>query len=307
MSLILIMMALFWLRPFYEMKLHYKQSQQGTLESFYVKRTFRPHVGGDWHFHREFELIYFLKGNGIRMVGDHISHFREGELVLVGAWLPHLWRNDLTTTHHNGADFIVVKFSEEMSGINLFALPELAGIKNLLKRSSRGVAFSQLAAGKIHDLMIGLSNSRSSQRLIFLLSILEILANEEEYQLLSNPDFSVPKQVSGANRLQKVIAYISEHYAQPIALEEIAGIAIMTPPAFCRFFKNRTNRTFSHFLNEFRVNKACQLLINNEKNIKHICYDVGFTSLTNFNRAFRNFKDLTPSEYRQYYRTLHQR
>ncbi|MEX0288284.1 MAG: AraC family transcriptional regulator [Flavobacteriaceae bacterium] len=283
------------------MKLQLKTVEESTLSSIYVKRMLKPHLGGDWHFHKEFELIYFLKGQGMRIVGDHISNFQKGELVLVGEWLPHLWRNDASTSRETGADFIVVKFTKSLYGVDLFSIPELTRIKSLLTQSDRGVLFSAPTRSKVHGLLLELCSSEASEKLIIFLKILQILAGDKNSKKLSQEKFSLSKEEHGGNRLHKVINYISANYARNITLEEISGIAVMTPPSFCRYFKTRTNKTFSLFLNEVRISKACQLLINGETSIKQICYEVGFSSLTNFNRTFKNFKGTSPSQFRARY------
>ncbi len=281
------------------MKLKFKSTEQNALSAITVKRVHKPYIKGDWHFHKEFELIYFLKGQGMRIVGDHISNFQKGELVLVGEWLPHLWRNEADTS--GDVDFIVIKFPKILNGINLFSLPDLATIKALLKQSNRGLLFSNNTRALVHHSMVRLCTSNPTEKFISLLGILQNLSKSTDITHLSGPNFSIPKQVEGENRLHKVINYISENYMQNISLNEISKVASMTPPAFCRFFKTRTNKTFSLFLNEVRISKACQLLIDGEFSIKQICYDVGFSSLTNFNRTFKNFKDKSPTAYRDHY------
>lgn len=290
------------------MKLQYKSVEKDAFNTIYVKRIHKPHLGGNWHFHKEFELIYFLKGQGMRIVGDHISHFQKGELVLVGEWLPHLWRNDVTYEEERDTDeetdFIVIKFAKDFEGVNLFSLPELSEIKALLLAARRGILFSNQVLPELHELIIQLSESQSAEKLILFLRILQKLTRDENYKQLSGSGFATPVQASGESRLQNVINYISSNYSRTISLEEISGIAHMTPPAFCRFFKNSTHKTFSLFLNEVRISKACQLLINGEMSMKQICYEVGFNSLTNFNRTFRNFKGETPSVYRAKYKGI---
>jgi AraC-like DNA-binding protein len=249
--------------------------------------------------------MYILKGQGMKIIGDHISNFSSGELVLVGGWLPHLWRNETGTAGSNEVDFIVIKFLKELHGVNIFSLPEFAQIRNLLERAHLGIQFCEEAQRGIREAIVNLSESQSSDKIIEFLRILDALSKENQYKLLCSPGYSLPIQVQGENRLQKVINYIFDNYAQNITLEDISEIAIMTPTAFCRFFKTRTNKTFSYFLNEVRISKACQLLLNQENSIKQICYNVGFNSLTSFNRTFRNFKGKTPSAYRAYYKVLH--
>ena len=281
------------------MKLKHKPVEKNSMEFIHVKRMNQPYLGYNWHYHEEFELIYFLEGQGIRIVGDHISDFKKGELVLVGAWLPHLWRHDLQEAQEQEADFIVIKFRKRFDQINLFALPELSSINRLLKKAERGLYFSQKTKDEVHDLILQMAASDGTKKLILLLEILRVLAMEEKLMLLSSPHFIRPLEATEEDRLQKVINYIFNNHYRNIPLEEVAELAFMTPPAFCRFFKKRTNKTFSHFLNEFRIGKSCQLLINSEKSIKQICYEAGFNSLTNFNRTFKSFKSMTPSAFRR--------
>lgn len=286
------------------MKLEYKPIEKSTLDIIYVKRTNQPYRGMNWHFHQEFELIYFLEGQGMRIVGDHISNFNRGELVLVGGWLPHLWRNDSNQPSDTPADFIIIKFLKEFKGVNLFSIPELSKINQLLINSSRGLLFPETILPQVHDLIINLSKCKSSEKFLNFIQLLHILSQIEEYQPLATPEFVLPNQANHESRLQKVINYVFVNHTKTITLEEIAGIAFMTPPAFCRFFKNSTNKTFFQFLNEFRVGKSCQLLINGEKNIKQICYEVGFNSLTNFNRVFKAIKGQSPTEYRAAFKAM---
>lgn len=283
------------------MKLQYKSVEHDNLNSIYVKRIHQPHLGGNWHFHEEFELIYFLKGQGMRIVGDHISHFQEGELVLVGEWLPHLWRNEISSDGGTSLDFIVIKFKKNFAGEAFFNLPELLDIRTLFKQSMHGMHFNATVLPRIEPILLKLCESQSIDTMIQFLNMLQVLARESEYTLLSSTKFSVPMGVSEENRLQKVLNYISLNYDKNMTLDEISSVACLTSPSFCRFFKNSTSKTFSHFLNEVRVSKACQLLINGEQSINEICYNVGFNSLTNFNRTFRTFKDITPSQYRKNY------
>lgn len=282
------------------MKLEYKPLQDDSLSSIHVRRITDPYIAGNWHFHEEYELIYFIEGHGTRIVGDHISNFKEGELVLVGGWLPHLWLNEVDDENHR-TDFIVLKFRRDFRGVNLFSLPELLPLQSLLMASARGILFDLPVIPKVNDDLIALTETIHTEKLIHFLKVLQTLALEQSYQPLASPEFVLPSKGNTENRLQKVITYISENYSRAIPLDEIAGLAYMTPQAFCRFFKTRTNKTFSHFLNEVRVSKACQMLINGEQSIKAICYSVGFNSLTNFNRTFRLFKGESPRQYRSKY------
>lgn len=286
------------------MKLDYEPVAEGSMNMVHAKRTLRPYLAKNWHFHPEVEILYIIEGQGMRVVGDHISNFKKGELVLIGKWLPHLWRHDTPSNGRSSAIYYNVKFLEDYGGINIFELPELLNIRQLLKKSIRGLLFDRNVIPKVHELITTLVEEKPAYRMINLLRILQILSEEKNFKQLSSNEFKIPTEVARENRLQKVINYIFVNHHRPISLEEISGVALMTPTAFCRYFKSCTNKTFFTFLNEFRVGKSCQLLTNERKSVKEICYEVGFNSLTNFNRTFKSFKHVTPTVYRNQFETV---
>ena len=63
------------------MKLEYHPSQISVFESFYVERKKSPYFGVHWHYHEEYEILFTIKGEGVRIVGDHMDHFEDEELV----------------------------------------------------------------------------------------------------------------------------------------------------------------------------------------------------------------------------------
>jgi len=280
------------------MKLIYKKEGNEPISSFFVKRVKEPVLDINWHFHEEYEIIYILQGNGVRLVGDNLSNFQSGELVLVGPNIAHLWR---TIENVSSVDRIIIKFDEFPGGINLFSLPEFASIKALLKKAETGIAFGAETIEEVQQQIIELSKADGAQKLICLLNILSILSRSSDIKLLSNPFLKISPHNLEENRLSKVITYISENYDKDLALEDVADIASMTIQSFCRFFKKRTNKTFIQFLNEYRIGKVCVLLVENKMSVSEICYDLGFNSTTNFNRVFKKLYSCTPMEYRKKY------
>jgi AraC-like DNA-binding protein len=280
------------------MKLLYKKAEIEPVNSFYVKRVKEPVLDINWHFHEEYEIIYIIKGNGVRLVGDNISNFQSGELVLVGPNMPHLWR---TTEDVSSVDRIIIKFEKSPNGIDLFDLPEFSSINALLKNSNTGISFKPDVIQKVHDHFLEIADAAGPQKWIHLLQILTILSNNMDYERLSSPYVSVSTQNMGEIRLSKVISYISENFDQEISLDEIADIASMTVQSFCRYFKRRTNKTFIQFLNEYRIGKACVLLVENKIPIGQIWSELGFNSSTNFNRVFKRLYGCTPLDFRKKY------
>lgn len=156
------------------MKLKLKELQKGYLDSFYVVRMKEPCWDGNWHYHLEYELIYLIKGRGMRLVGDNISSFSSEELVLVGKWIPHLWRNGNKKEKLNNVDRIVVKFTDEFNTQQLFQIAELRGINELLKRASRGIKFGPNVVKSVHPHIISLTECEGYSKIVYLVQISRI-------------------------------------------------------------------------------------------------------------------------------------
>ena len=73
------------------LKLQYKSFNESNFSSVYVKRKKAPYFGVNWHFHDEFELMYIIKGEGVRIVGDSMDYFNKEELVFLGSGVPHVF------------------------------------------------------------------------------------------------------------------------------------------------------------------------------------------------------------------------
>lgn len=281
------------------MELKYKSADKGLAHSFHVRRENIPYHGGNWHYHEEFELIYIIKGQGIRIVGDNMLDFRHPQLALVGQWLPHLWKNVESNNGDGLIDIIVIKFNPLFQGQDIFSINEFYTIKNLLKQAKRGLLFKKNTIAKIHEKMICLSESKGAERFVKLIQVLEILSQTNDVESLSSPEFSLPTTtISGENRLSRIINYISDNFNHEISLKELAHESALTPSSLCRYFKSCTNKTIFGFINEYRVGKACQMLITGNKSISEICYHSGFNSLTTFNRVFKDIKNVTPSQFK---------
>ena len=285
------------------MKLQYKSLNESNFSSVYAKRKKAPYFGVNWHFHDEFELMYIIKGEGVRIVGDRMDYFNKEELVFLGSGVPHVFKNDKNASQ-NEVDYIVVKFNRIIGGQDLFKIPELAPINRFLKRAGKGLIFSDTTVMKLKKQLIKLAKSKNEDRIILLLKVLKILSAQEDYNELSTDTFLLKNTSAGEDRTKKVINYISENYNKNISLEDLASISYMTTNSFCRYFKNRTGKTAFQFIREFRINKACQMLINGEKNISQICFDTGFNSLSSFNRVFKSLKLISATEYKSKYSNL---
>jgi len=260
-----------------------------------------PCLDSSWHYHAQFELLYISQSSGIRFVGDSVSQFIPGDLVLVGPYLPHLWRNDPSLykeTDTNNVKTIVLKFTKNFIGEGTFNLPEFAGVNNLLEQSKYGVFFGEDVSKELHDDLIGIIDLPPASQTILLLEILYRLSRSDNKKILSSTDMR-QYTTDNSQRIDTVIKYISNNYASYIRLEDVSRVACMTTNSFCRFFKKTTNKSFTEFLNEVRIRNASRLLAQEEIQVSEVCYAVGYNSITNFNRQFKKIMGCTPKDYRQ--------
>lgn len=258
-----------------------------------------------YHFHPEYELTFIMKGWGTRYIGDHIDKFSEGDLVLVGPNLPHMWKNDkifYAGEKEFSSRAIIIQFRELFAGEELWQLPEMKKVRNLLDLARQGLQVKGNAKQKVVHLMMQMVHRTNAERIADLILILCTIADSDSRDVLSSIEYSKSHIGRDGDRLNKVYTHVVNHFEQSISLEEVASIANMAPTAFCRYFKSRTNKTFSKFLIETRINYACKMLANGNRNISDVAYEAGFNSVSYFTRQFKNLKGIPPLLYRKEFR-----
>ncbi len=259
-----------------------------------------PCLDVPWHYHPETEIIYITKSTGSRFVGDHSEPFAEGDVGLIGANLPHVWKSDPIYQKNIpglGAQVMVIHFREEIFKSPLAVLPEMQGINQLLYESQFGIKFFGSASRNIEVLMKGIMRTSGIQKLVKLIELLDFMAKTNEKQLLASIGYSKIRKSADFDRFDKAHRYMIENFHQNITLEKVAVIVGMTTTSFCRYFKKHTKKSFHSVLNEIRVGHACKLLLENKMNISGICYESGFNNVSNFNEQFKKIKGITPSQY----------
>ena len=271
--------------------------------SFSVRKDEFPCLDEYLHFHPEFELILILKGHGMRLVGDNISAFKEGDMAFIGPNLPHLWRNDKLFYQDNKheVEVVVVQFLEDFLGKDFFTKNEMKSILQLFNKSKQGLHIHGETNTSVALKIKKLISAEGFSRILILLEILHELASSQNLNLLSRSGYLHNFTESDAMRMDRVYKYLIDHFKDDIKLDEIAAVANLSSPAFCRYFKKRTKKSFSVFLNEMKIGHACKLLMEGEYAISEIGYECGYNSLTNFNRQFKRTTGLAPYKYRKQY------
>lgn len=275
---------------------------KGPNYSFSVRRDLVPHINNRWHYHTEVELIHFEKGEGTQFVGDSISRFKPGDVVLLGSNLPHYWRFDdiyFEETSAPTADVRVSHFAENFWGDAFLQLPENTNIKAILEKGRRGLQITGDTATKVAQLLEHLLQGDGPERLVLLIKALSTIGNSKEVTTLSSIGFKPDLFDNEKDRINDIYEYSLKKFKGKIQLEEIAAVANISPNSFCRYFKSRTRKTYSQFLIEIRVGHACKLLIENNLSIKQLCYESGFNNFTSFHKYFKKITGKSPQTYQR--------
>jgi AraC-like DNA-binding protein len=278
----------------------YFQIPKIEKEGFVVQYDDLNHFYNRLHHHPEIQLIYIMEGTGDFFVGDSITPFESGNLFLIGSDQNHIFKSDSRYFKEDSAKAsrsISIFFGMKSLGQDFFDLEETKSIRDLINRADQCIKFQSEFAHYIGVKIKGLRHQTRFQRFLKILTILNELSNTEQYEYLTTVTNSHPPSDKDSKRIDDVINYILTNYHDDISLDKIAGVANYSKASFCRFFKQRTRKTFSEFLNEVRISKACKALRNSELNISQICYESGFNNISNFNRQFKEYTGVTPSSY----------
>jgi AraC-like DNA-binding protein len=252
-------------------------------------------------FHPEVEILLVIHGSGTRLIGDSVGRFVQGDLVMIGPNVPHLWYSDEKYTKGNSnlmSEAIFILFKTDIFGEQFFNLPESVSIIKLIQLSRRGINLKGKTRKEVASLMVSINNSVGFKRISLLISILEIISSDKEYQFLSNLIVQNTINLSDSNRLNKIYKYVINNFQQEITLDKIASIASLSKSSFCHYFKKRTNKTFIYFLTEIRIAFACHLLIEEDQPVEEICYTCGYNNVSYFIRQFKGITGFTPLRYK---------
>lgn len=253
------------------------------------------------HSHKNFELNFITTGSGRRIVGDNISGFEKGDLVLLGPDLPHCWEA-LDFEKENDPFCIVTHFSEDIINSDFFRMPELEKVVDLLKQSSTGLRFKLENDSHIRHSLEKMTQLQGLEYYIEMLKIFNFLLQIEERENLSNPNNSSAIFSKNLDKINKVYEYVFQNIQEGVKLEEAASVLNMAPSSFCRYFKKKTNLTFMEYVKSVRVGIAAKLLAETDKQITQICFESGYNNLANFNHYFKHIMGKTPSDYRKTFR-----
>jgi len=254
------------------------------------------------HSHKNFELNFIYSGVGRRIVGDHISNFESGDLVLLSPNLPHCWEL-LDDENDEESTCIVTHFTENILKSEFFNMPELEQSVGLLKKTAnRGIRFKIKNNKELIDLLEKMVDLNGLDYYIALLQVFNILLHTKNFEFLSNPVDGSGVFSKNLEKINKVYEFVFKNIQDGIKLDDASSVLNMAPSSFCRFFKKKTNITFMDYVVSVRIGIAAKLLAETDKQITQICFECGYNNLANFNHYFKKKMGKTPTEYRKSFR-----
>ena len=273
--------------------------------SFLIKFDNFPHFRFPWHFHEECEIVYIIKSFGKKFVGDAVEEFAPGDLSLYGSNLPHFYMND--PAFYSGdpdlrVNAIVVQFPANYFPPSQLQATEFISVKRLLNGISSGLTFSAESSAIGGKILQEIYQVSGMDRYLLFVKLIDFLGKSES-RTIATPDYINTRNAQIDPRMAKVYKFTTRNYNRKIVLDEVASVAGMNITAFCRYFRQKSGKTFAQFVNELRINYACKFLKHGNQTIAHICEEAGFNNLSNFNRQFKSLMGKSPSEYRELFTT----
>jgi AraC-like DNA-binding protein len=270
-------------------------------EAFRLQVDDMPHLYDKLHQHPEIQITLVEESAGTLIAGDYVGRFAPGDIFILGSNLPHVFKNEAIYYQQPDvakARAISVFFDAGSWGKEFWLLTETQHLKEFIRQTKRGFQVGGSLKEAATPLIRKLLFSKDLQRLIYLLELMALFhLRKAELQYLSLYERNDEMRTEEGERMNNIIQFTLNESGRFISLKEIASVANMTREAFCRYFKERTRKTYVSFLNEIRISNACRLLMDPQQTKASIAYEVGFNNLSHFNRVFKKVMGKTPSEY----------
>jgi AraC-like DNA-binding protein len=261
----------------------------------------RTHLYNHLHQHPEIQVTLITESEGTLVAGDYMGRFQAGDIFVIGSNQAHVFRNDpIYFKGKKRASTITVFFDETTLGIGFWNSPELRAFQSFFNASQGGYRILGKKKQLIKETLTNINKKESIEKLVLFVQLIQQLSGKKDLRPLSETTGQKAIKAFDGSRLNNILEFSFKESHRSIRLEEIASIANMSATAFCKYFKTRTGKSYSSFLNGIRVNNACKALLESDEIIATIGYQTGFNNLSNFNRIFKSVTGSTPKSYRAF-------
>jgi len=279
------------------MKIEYEiiHPDEGSSFRLLHTNTDAEQYAWQYHYHPEFEITCVPRGSGSRHIGNHFSHYTDGNLVFLGPNLPHA---GFGLNSHGPHEEIVIQVKEEVLMQSVANRPEMLAIQKLLEKTKHGIYFTGKTKELITKRLQKFLTLPAFERYMELISILQTMAMSKE-MVLVNPETDLAQLISKNNiRLQHIFTYVEQHYQHEVNIKQVASAANLSVPAFCNYFKKIMGTTFTDFVNQYRISQAKTLLLQ-DRSVSEASFAVGIESISYFNKLFRRLTGENPSLFKK--------
>lgn len=236
------------------------------------------------HYHDFFELYYLESGERYHIIRDSVFTIRPGQFVIFAPYVMH---------HSYGAEDVSFR------RIVLYFRPSQMQSQALAKAVEEGGGVytadtrNRYSIHQLMELILQEEEQESSFKDEYMHSLLNVLLVTILRQM--------PKPIQHVKQtlVGQVIDYIHNNYYEDITLDLLSKQFYVSPYYLCREFKRCTNRTIIQYINVTRIMNAQRKIMETDKSITEISNITGFSNLTHFNRVFKQYAGLTPSQYRK--------
>jgi YesN/AraC family two-component response regulator len=266
-----------------------------------IQHWFYEHL----HRHNETQITWIIKGEGTLIAGNYMQRFRPGDIYILGANQPHVFKSD--------PSYFDKRKKKEIHSMSVFfnpkgffrpvlELPEMKSVSKFIDMTFFGLQAHYLHQDILSTAMQDVKNKNNAGRLAAFIEMLQFMANLKKWKSLSTEMIEHTISDSEGLRMNDIYQYTMANYTENITLKKIADIAHLTPQAFCRYFKKHTLKTYVNFLNEVRVSEACKkLMLRDFESVSSIAYQTGFSNAVTFNRVFKKITGKSPRQYSKEY------
>lgn len=259
------------------------------------------HAQPSFHAHPELELVFILEGFGKRIIGDKVEPFEAGDMVFIGSSVPHIWLSDAAFYKEDSnlqSKVIVTYFHPKVFQQFLDNVKEFDSIREMIRQASKGIKILGETRNIIAEKLMALSSKTGFEKVDGFLQIMHLISISEDKSFIVNNENN-EYEIANSDRLIDVIKFIKDNLHEHISLKQVSEVACMKEQSFCRYFKNRTKKSFSQYLEDVRMEHARKLLIETDSSIADIAYACGYNSSSHFCKVFKDHNEQSPYQYKR--------
>lgn len=273
---------------------YYPSNSSETFSFDHVHIPFDQQV--PMHQQETWELAYIVTGSGVRIIGDVVENFSEGEVVLIPPDIPHCWSFDKNVHDKEGKiENICIFFKNNFLETIKSCFPEIGDTVSTIQETQNALSFFGETQKKLQELMSKMTSQNTVERLSGLILILGQISDSGFANIVGRSVVERKKE----KKLHEIYMFIMNHFHRTIELDKVAQIAGMPKSTFCLFFKKMTGKSFVTYLTDFRIESSCQMLLKTKMSVSEICVASGFNDIPYYNRVFKKIKKQTPTQYRK--------